>query len=225
MISCSASFESENQEVVEAKSPSPSSSGSYTPQSSRMSSASPYVARVRDTESPQMEDMQRLLTFQARQIVELERQLAQQVRSPPSHLGRVQIGQHTFAFRACSGFKSESSTGEHRATRCEHSRGRSTTPARSSRSSSTRRETKSPLAHRCPLPRHPKHVSGRRPLGNASQADHSRLFSTACRTRPSSCGASKGDDAFVVCEDMRPACTLWYGICSLVDATGLSSLG
>jgi hypothetical protein len=33
-----------------------------------------------------MEDMQRLLTFQARQIVELERQLAQQVRSPP-HLG------------------------------------------------------------------------------------------------------------------------------------------
>merc|ERR1712070_953088 len=73
-----ASFESDNQEVVEAKSPSPSSSGSYTPQSSRMSSASPYVARVRDTESPQMEDMQRLLTFQARQIVELERQLAQQ---------------------------------------------------------------------------------------------------------------------------------------------------
>lgn len=85
MISCSASFESENQEVVEAKSPSPSSSGSYTPQSSRMSasSASPYTARVRDTESPHMEDMQRLLTFQARQIVELERQLAQQVRSPP----------------------------------------------------------------------------------------------------------------------------------------------
>lgn len=42
------------------------------------SSASPYTARVRDTESPHMEDMQRLLTFQARQIVELERQLAQQ---------------------------------------------------------------------------------------------------------------------------------------------------
>jgi WD40 repeat protein len=64
-------------ESPEAK-PSSSLSGSYTPQGTRLASASPYTSRVRDTESPQVEDMQRLLTFQARQIVELERQLAQQ---------------------------------------------------------------------------------------------------------------------------------------------------